>query len=290
MKLGARPAGVLGLGLAFGLCLLASVAEAQYRRPGLGGEWSHRNLTAPTNSLAVMLGPGQTVLLGQRYGTDIIDGGAEYSHYSYRGNGTSSPDEEIWFYRAGVLFGLTDDWEAGALFLPIQISPDFGFNSILAYGTRGFRFENFDTGIRLSFKTPNSQDDESVLWFRGGIPFSYRAGSLRVDTGAFMPVAFNHWWLGLSAPVRATYNVLPSFFVGAESGFDWARFTLPHSTSASLGGLAGYTMVIGSSVVDFTAAFSWPTFWLINPAPDLDTLQPAAYRVTFGLVVHKLVK
>ena len=85
---------------------------------------------------------------------DIIDGGAEYSHYQYRGDGETSPTEEIWFGRAGVLFGLTDDWEAGALFVPIQISPDFGFNSILAYGTRGFRFENFDTGIRMSFKTP----------------------------------------------------------------------------------------------------------------------------------------
>jgi len=281
-----------GFALAFALavCLVASAAQAQYRRPGLGGEWSHRNLTAPTNSLAVVLGPGQTVLLGQRYGADIIDGGAEYSHYQYRGSGETSPTEEIWFGRAGVLFGLTDDWEAGALFVPIQISPDFGFNSILAYGTRGFRFENFDTGIRMSFKTPSSQDDESVLWFRGGVPFLYRAGPLRIDTGAFVPVAFRHWWLGLSTPVRATFNLLPSVFVGAESGFDWARFTLPHSTSVPLGGLAGYTAVIGSSVVDLTAGVSWPTFWLIDPAPELDRLQPSAYRVTFGLVVHKLVK
>ncbi|HEU5073646.1 MAG TPA: hypothetical protein VFU02_05725 [Polyangiaceae bacterium] len=290
MNLRASPAGALALALGLSGCLLAPAVHAQYRRPGLGGQWSQRNLTAPTNSLAVVLGPGQTVLLGQRYGEDIIDGGAEYTHLEYRADGSSSPDQDIWFGRAGVLFGLTDDWEAGALFLPMQLSPDFGFSSILAYGTHGFRFEDVDLGIRLSFLTPSSQDSESVLWFRGGVPVSYRAGPLRVDTGAFVPLAFRHWWLGLSTPVRATFNVLPSLFVGVESGFDWARFTLPHSTSVPLGGIAGYTFVIGSSVVDLTAAFSWPTFWLPDPSPGLDSLQPDAYRVSFGLVVHKLVK
>lgn len=90
--------------------------------------------------------------------------------------------------------------------------------------------------------------------------------------------------------LRATLNLLPSTFVGVESGFDWARFTLPHSTSVPLCGLVGYTRVFGGSVVDFTAAFSWPTFWLIDPAPGLDRLQPSAYRVMFGLVFHKLVE
>lgn len=47
-------------------------------------------------------------------------------------------------------------------------------------------------------KTPSFLDDESVLWFRGGVPVSYRAGPLRVDAGAFVPVAFRDWWLGLS--------------------------------------------------------------------------------------------
>ncbi|HEY6725215.1 MAG TPA: hypothetical protein VI197_14370 [Polyangiaceae bacterium] len=280
----------LGLTLVVGGCSLTVTSHAQYRRPGLGGQWSQRNLTAPTNSLAIVLGPGQAVLLGQRYGEDIIDGGAEYTHREYRGHGAASPEEEIWFGRAGVLFGLTDDWEAGALFVPIQISPDFGMNSILAYGTRGFRFEDVDLGIRLSFKTPSFQDEDTVLWFRGGVPVSYRAGPLRVDAGAFVPVAFRHWWLGLSTPVRTTFNLAPSVFLGVESGFDWARFTLPHSTSVPIGGLGGYTAVVGGAVVDLTAAFSWPTFWLVDPAPDLDRLQPRAYRVTFGLVVHKLVK
>ena len=84
MNLRVIPRWALAFALGIGGCLVASAAHAQYRRPGLGGPWSHRNLTAPTNSLAVVLGPGQTVLLGQRYGEDIIDGGGEYTARTFQ--------------------------------------------------------------------------------------------------------------------------------------------------------------------------------------------------------------
>jgi len=84
--------------------------------------------------------------------------------------------------------------------------------------------------------------------------------------------------------------LMPSLFLGVESGFNYARFDLPHAAQVPLGGMVGYTRVVGASVIDLTAAFSWSSFWLPDPPEGLDSLQTDTYRVMFGLVLHKLVK
>src|SRR6187399_1868614 len=105
---------------AFG-CALGRGAQASedYRRPGLEGQWSNRHLTAPMNSLRIVAGPGQPMLMGERFGTQIPEGGAQVIHDPVLGTGASTNDTQTWL-RGGVGFGLTQDWEAGALFIPLE--------------------------------------------------------------------------------------------------------------------------------------------------------------------------
>ena len=279
------------LGLLSALLLWSGVALGQYRRPGLGGRWTHRQLTAPMNSLTVVLGPGQPALMGQRYADQVVDGGGQYVHLHPQGDaGVSALNQDQWFARAGVIFGLTEDWEAGALFLPFQLHPKFAFSGVTAYGTRGFRHGPLDLGIRMSIRTPDSISDDAPFWVSLGMPLLYRAGSVRLDAGVFFPLAVREWWLGVNAPVRATVNLGPSFWLGLETGFSDPRLDEPNDGAVPLGALAGYTRVIGANVFDLTANFTYSEFWLVDAPDGLDTLQTNAYRVTFGISMSKLVK
>lgn len=263
-------------------------AETEYRRPGLEGQWSNRHLTAPMNSLRVIAGPGQPMLMGERYGDQVIDGGAQFVHGALDPDGAAGNQ---WWFRGGVAFGLTEDWEAGALFVPLEFAPNVRFSNVTAFVTRGFRLGAIDFGLRLSFQTPSLKAYDVRGWsFNPGVPFLYRAGRLRLDTAVLAPIATSDGAVGLNVPLRASVSLTPRFFVGIESGFVEPRLSRAHDTTVPLGALAGYTELFGSKVVDFTAAFAWDDFWLPSPPKGRDALELSHYRVGFGLVFHTLVR
>jgi hypothetical protein len=265
------------------LLLVAAPALAEdYRRPGLEGKWARRHLTAPINSLRVIAGPGQPMLIGQRYAEQNVDGGGQFVK-------RSEADDE-WWLRGGVGFGLTKDWEAGALFLPFKLAPDFEFAQITVFVTRGFRFESVDLGLRLSFQTPRINQDSLRVWILNpGVPLLYRSESFRLDTGLFVPFATRDWSVGLTLPLRASVSVSPHVFFGLETGFAQARFDRKGS-QVPLGALAGYTALFGSRVVDFTAMFSWDSFLSPTSADTGNGLDVKSYRVGLGAVIHSLVR
>ena len=270
------------------LLLLAAraVHAEEYRRPGLEGQWSRRHLTAPMNSLNILAGPGQPMLLGARFGEQMVDGGGAYLHSGPLA--VPSPGHE-WWLRGGVAFGLTKDWEAGALFLPFRLAPDFTFSSITVFVTRGFRFRDWDIGVRLLFQTPYKNEEGHRVWqLNPTIPFLLRAGCMRFDAALMVPFTTRDAWVGLNLPVRASLSVTPHVFFGLESGFVEPRFDVSHNLTVPLGGLAGYTALLGSTVVDFTGLFSWDHFLAPNAAGD--ALDTGTYRVGLGVVLHSLVQ
>jgi hypothetical protein len=274
-------------------CVLATASGTaradDYRRPGLEGKWSRRHLTAPMNSLRILAGPGQPMLLGDRFGTQNVDAGGQYVHSELAD--PSAPTSNQTWLRGGVAFGLTEDWEAGALFVPFQLTPHFDFSNITVFVTRGFRFENWDLGVRLSFQTPSLNANDKRVWILNpGVPFLYRAGAFRIDSGVFVPFATRDWWVGLTVPLRVTVNPNPHFFLGLESGFVEPRFDVAGNATIPLGALVGYTELFGNKVVDFTAMFSWDRFWVPGAPKDQDTLELGLYRVGLGVVIHSLVK
>jgi hypothetical protein len=266
-----------------------SAAASDYRRPGLEGQWSNRHLTAPMNSLRVIAGPGQPMLMGERYGDQVIDGGPQFVH-PHDGDPTT-PDQNQWWFRGGVSFGLTEDWEAGALFVPLQFSPKLQFSNVTAFVTRGFRFGALDLGIRLSFQTPALKAYDLKSWsFNPGVPILYRAGVFRLDAAVLVPIATSDGSVGVNVPVRASVSITPRFFAGLESGAFDSHVGEPKNMTVPLGALVGYTELFGSKVVDFTATFGWDDFWRPSPPPGGDHVEIKDYRVGFGLVYHTLVR
>jgi hypothetical protein len=264
-------------------------AAAEYRRPGLEGQWSERHLTAPMNSLRLNVGPGQATFLGERMGNQIVDGGVQF----IRPNGTDPafPAGNQWWLRGGVGFGLTEDWEVGVLFLPFQFAPDLRISNVAVAITRGFRFASFDIGLRLSFLSPSLRAYDVTAWnFNPGVPFVVHSALLRLDGGVFVPIGTSDGAVGVNLPLRGSVSLTQRFFVGLESGVFDPRFTRTGDLAVPLGALAGYTELFGSKVVDFTAEFVWDDFWMPSPAAGRAALQVDQYRVGFGLVFHSLVR
>jgi len=273
----------------FGLALALFAVMAQssgwaraeaYRRPGLEGKWSRRHLTMPLNAVRIIAGPGQPMLMGQRYAEQNVDGGGQYVRPEL------GPSEG--WVRGGVGFGLTKDWEAGALFLPFKLAPEFQFSQITVFVTRGFRFEDWDIGVRFSFQTPRFNEDDLRVWILNpGIPILYRSDPFRFDAGVFVPMATRDGSTGLTVPLRASLSVSPHVFLGVESGFAQLRFEAENASKVPLGALAGYTLLFGGSVVDLTAMFSWDSFYSPGSSEAFST---SAYRVGAGMVLHTLVR
>lgn len=294
--LGASSARVFGRRvLGATLALLAALgpsralAESDYRRPGLEGQWSHRHLTEPLNSLRIIAGPGQPTLMGERYADQVIDGGGQYVHAVQPSGG--GPLENQWWFRGGVSFGLTEDWEAGALFIPLELSPKLLFSNVTAFVTRGFRLGALDLGVRLSFQTPSLKAYDLKGWsFNPGVPAVYRVGPMRFDAAVLVPIASSDGSVGLNAPLRASVSVTPRFFVALDSGAVDPRLSRRHDATVPLGLLVGYTELFGSRVIDFTAAFGWDDFWRPSPPAGRDAVELEHYRVGFGLVYHMLVR
>jgi hypothetical protein len=265
-------------------------ADDDYRRPGLEGQWSHRHLTAPMNSLRIVAGPGQPMLMGERFGTQIPEGGGQVVHDPALATGATSDRTQTWL-RGGVAFGLTPDWECGALFIPLEFDPKVTFSNITVFITRGFRFDNVDLGLRLSFQTPHKDSGGGRVWdMNPGVPLVVRAGAVRFDSAVFVPFATRDWWIGLNVPVRVAWSLTPHWFVATESGFVVPKFEEAHRTTVPLGWLAGWTGLFGSKVVDLTAMFSWDSFLRPSPSEGEHTVSPSAYRVGLGVVYHSLVR
>lgn len=277
------------LAFSFLMGLERSARAEEYRAPGLEGKWSRRHLTSPMNSLNILAGPGQPMLLGARFGEQgVVDAGGAYLHLGPLA--TPTPGQEFWL-RGGVAFGLTKDWEAGALFLPFRFAPSVTFSSITVFITRGFRFENWDTGVRVLFQTPYKNAEGERVWqLNPSIPFLFRGEVFRLDTALVLPFASRDWRLGLSVPVRASFNLNPHLFVGLETGLAKANFNDAHDLTLPLGALTGYTALFGKRVVDLTALFSWDHFLAPSPSPGSAAFDTATYRVGFGVVMHSLVQ
>ena len=259
------------------------VHAENYRRPGLEGAWSRRHLTTPLNSLRMILGPGQPMLMGDRFAEQNVDGGGQFVR-----NGSG---ENEWWVRGAVAFGLTKEWEAGAVFLPFKVAPDFEFSQITVFVTRGFRFENGDFGLRLSFQTPRFDKDGLRVWILNpGVPFLFRSDFFRFDGALFVPLATRDWSTGLTVPLRASVSLTSHLFLGLETGFVQPRFDYESDSKVPLGALAGYTALFGSRVVDFTSMFSWDSFFSPSADPPDDLVDVKSYRVGFGVVVHSLVR
>ena len=258
------------------------------RSRGIEGVVSERHLTLPRNVVAVMYGPLSSATFGQRFPSRIIDGGLSYAHRAQGGADTTGTPSELWNLRGGARVGMFDDFEAGALFMPFQLAPKFRFDPVLIFFTQQFRFKGFDLGVRASFQTPGDTGwglNPGLLLGIPGRRFAARVGLLLpMEVGTTKrPIAP---MVGLNAPLRVTWNPLPSLFVSADSGVSYDDLSLKGALEVPLGFGAGYSLLAGSKLFDFTTSFTWD-HWL-SPAPEQGAahLDMEAFRVALGASLY----
>ncbi len=262
------------LGIAsFGLTLLAGAGAARAEGgqpigdPGVRMPlpFAQRPLTLPKMTLAPQLG-------------------FKVTHIS--SDGFSLPT--IVDLEAGAHFGITDDFEVGVLALPIRFAPDFGFGNPRLEATYRFLKGDVEIGARLgvTFITTKGASGASL---EPGLPILFHLGpSARLDTGVFFPLTFgtapsvaglgiglgSDTTVGLRAPVRFTYNVLPELYLGAQSGL--AIADLGHagdSMYVPLGFVAGYAIAGEKGpLLDIDPYFTFPLF--ATPSSDGDKINP----------------
>lgn len=254
------------------------------RGRGLEGVAAERHLTLPRNVVLIAFGPLGPATFGQRYPSKIIDAGTSYAHTNIVGTNAGAAPTDAWFTRLGVRFGLFDDFEAGALFLPLAIAPDFRFDPVLVFLTQQIRCSDFDIALRLSFQTPG----DTGWAFAPGALLGKRGRRLAVQTGLLLPMEVGTFrdprapLVGLHAPLRAIWNIAPSFFVSADSGFAYDDFSRSDGATVPLGFGSGYTWLAGSKLVEFTGSFTWDHWLLAGRPSTASVVQLTTFRAALG--------
>jgi hypothetical protein len=88
--------------------------------------------------------------------------------------------------------------------------------------------------------------------------------------------------VGLNAPVRVIWNVVPTFFLSADSGVAYDNLSQADRATVPLGFGAGYALLAGSRLVEFTTSFTWD-YWLLPSQPnDASAFQFTTFRVALG--------
>jgi len=251
---------------------LAMTAEVYAeRRPGLGGKYAARNMTAAQGSLTILGGPTSTQALGAGAGP-----GFTYNRFVV-GEGDFEFDFSTGFFTAGAAYGITPELEAGLMVPLLIIQPEGGeadaLQTLPVFVTYAMDMGNFDAGVRLTADIPIAEGRDFGLTV--GIPFLLRfGGNSRIDTGLFFPLTFgDEMGKGLILPVRFTQSVTPKIFVGLETGVVLPEFETDQG-AIPLSFHGGYTLLAGGNVIDVAASFGFPLFMYLgegaeNPTTDL---------------------
>jgi hypothetical protein len=262
------------------VAVMPRAACAQSRYPGLDGKYTGRHLTVAQNSLTVVGGPLMPMMMGQRVGAYVTEGGFAYGRRGLQGS-LSGPDAKDTFsLTGGVAIGVLETLEVGVLFVPLQLAPSVQYGDLPIVVTYAQRVGQWDIGARLGAYIPSNSD---AFRLNPGVPVSWHSDRVRIDTALYVPVDFEGQnTVGLNVPLRASWNVRPKIFVGAETALYDPSLKQGNNLVMPLGAFAGYTMVVGSKLVDLTASFMWDgLFWLDAPS-GVDTVQTGTYRILFG--------
>lgn len=258
------------------------------RSRGIEGVVTERHLTVPRNVVSIMYGPLSSPTFGARFPSRIIDGGTSYAHLNQALADETGVPPDLWNMRGGAAVGMFDDFEAGALFMPLQLGPKFHYDPVLIFFTQQLRFRGFDLGVRASFQTPG----DTGWGIDPGLMLGVPGRRLALRLGVFVPMEVGTLRqkiapiVGINAPLRVTWNVLPTWFLSLDSGVAYGHLAREGELTVPLGFGTGYSLLAGSKLIDITASFNWD-HWLL-PAPEQGSaeLQWRAYRVAFGASLY----
>jgi len=176
----------------------------------------------------------------------------------------------FWGAAVSAGYGITDDFELDATFLPLELAPTFEYTNPMVSGT--YRFIHggaLEVGgfLGLTLYTHDSRFN-GALTLTPGLPVLVRFGeSARLDTGVFVPVTFGAdrgTVLGAFAPLRFTFNLNDPLYLGVGTGLgvgDASHFG--DTIYAPLNGFVGYAIAPGCSpLIDLRGTLGFPDLYL----------------------------
>lgn len=137
----------------------------------------------------------------------------------------------VHFY-AGLGAGVTDDFELGAMVMPLRLAPDFeygdrgfglppavtpwfGHNRPSIYGRYRFVEGEVEVGLDVHFVLPAPKPFQLAV----GIPFLFRISDVvRIDTGFYIVSDFDDD-TDAFVPLVLAIQATPRFFLGVDTGF-----------------------------------------------------------------------
>jgi hypothetical protein len=223
--------------------------------------------------------------------------------------GTSTRVDEIGFHFGGG-YGVTDDFEVGALLVPLQVTAadgdrDVWFGDMVLYGMHRLTRGAVELGARVELSLPTNTgwdppDRPVVLTL--GLPVLVRLGEIaRLDTGVQLALVLRpEFESALSGfpvyppssyplptrsasgvPVVLTVNLDEHVYMGLRTGLSIYDLQDPSETIVMpLGFHFGGTVApSGKPLADLTMRFEWPYF--LTPAWH-ETVSTDVWQVTFA--------
>jgi hypothetical protein len=241
-----------GLTLTLGLAAASPAARAE--------DWS----AGPSGSVGGSTtgsGGGYSVSFVERpltltAGAIRIDGDLPISRFSVSFAGSSVSETFIGLGLGGA-YAISDDLEVSAT-LPLSLSPDFDLGDPQLGATYRFVKGSTELGARVAVNLPVQGD----FGLNAGLPVLLRlGGKLRLDTGAFLGLAFaDSTVTTLSVPASFAFQLMPDLALNATTGLVLPDLD-PDKGALPLAVGAFYTLAKGSTpYVDVGATFALPAF------------------------------
>jgi hypothetical protein len=195
-------------------------------------------------------------------------------------------------FHLGAGYGVTDDFEVGALLIPVQMLTSGGerhvwFGDMQVHGTYRLTRGPVEVGARVEMSLPTSDEiGARAVNMAFGVPVLVRLGTAaRLDTGVQVAVNVHPWrevaLTGLNIfpelapvsyplpmrsntgiPLILTANVDEHFYVGLRTGMGILDLRDPGDTIYMPLGfhLGGTVAPSGAPLADLTMRFEWPFF------------------------------
>ncbi len=144
-------------------------------------------------------------------GTVRADGGV-----SYLSTDTPAGREGRTALLGTVAAGFTDNFELGAVLLPLQIAPDADYTDPTVYGMYRINQDVIEAAVWGSLMLPVEGDFQLT----GGLPVLLRLGNVvRINSGAWLSLLFSDpTYVAFEVPLQLAVQASPRFFFGPEVG------------------------------------------------------------------------
>jgi hypothetical protein len=192
-------------------------------------------------------------------------------------------------------FGITSDFEVGAVVAPIEFAPTAAYGDPQIFATYRFLHQkDFDLGARLrtTLITPHEGEAAGVV-ITPSVPFLLHIGKIaRFDAEVGVPIVIygsttlgpgftmaSHVAVGLDVPLALAFDIIEPLHVGVSTGVGIGDLGHPKETTViPLGIFLGYAIGHGRPILDIDPFFTFVDF--ITPGGELgsgDRINPGIF-------------